>query len=149
MDNPDPIHPFDAGHPVLPIRWSKALESGHPLIDRQHRQLFDIGNQVVAAVRTHEPRFIVEALLQGLIERIEEHFTTEEAVLARSGHPLSLEHQRAHDALLIRAGELLERYRENLVQAGELVGFINYDVILSHIVKEDTKFAQGPDSLTP
>ena len=44
-------------------------------------------------------------------------------------------------ALLAKAQSLRDRYRQHELELSELVGFIAYEVITDHILKEDLKFA--------
>lgn len=145
MSAPSPAPAFDADSLVMPLRWNDALGCGLPVIDRQHQHLFELGNQVVTAVKARASRETVQTLLQTLIQHIEDHFITEEALMTRQGHPLVQEHQQAHDALRLKARDLQRHYHAGLAQAGDIVSFITYDVILSHIVKEDLKYMSGAD----
>lgn len=134
-------YPEDNGAGLVQILWKKAFECGHSLIDAQHRRLFGLGNELIAAVSTNSPAADIELLLDELIEHITEHFCTEEAVLAKTRHPISKEHQEIHRLLLVKATDLRNRLHNGLTVTSELVGFIVYDVITDHITKEDLKFA--------
>ncbi len=126
---------------LMQIAWRKSFECGHPVIDGQHRALFQIGGRLINAVLKNQTRNHIESLLDELTTHIQEHFSTEEAVLARTRYPLTDEHKIHHTVLLKRAQTLRDRYRSGLLDLSELVGFIAYDVITEHIVKEDLKFA--------
>lgn len=138
------IGAFDTptGQRMLQLSWSSDLECGHPVIDEQHRRLFGIGNELINAVAGARPKQDAEALLDELIDHITEHFSTEEALLARTGNPMSVAHQDVHRNLLSRAGELRDGYIEGRIGAADLVGFIVYDVINMHILKEDLKIGE-------
>ena len=126
---------------LMQIAWRKSFECGHPTIDEQHRQLFEIGDTVINAVLKSKPRNHIEFLLDELTEHIQAHFKSEEAVLARTRYPLTQEHRAHHAALLEKAQGLRDSYRQGLLDVSELVGFIAYDVITEHIIHEDLKFA--------
>lgn len=129
---------------LMQLTWRESYECGHPVIDQQHKRLFHIGDKLINAVLKHKDREVVEDLLDELNEHIRHHFETEEAVMARTRFPLSDEHKDQHQALLDRAHELRQRYRNNEIEVGDLVGFIAYDVVTQHIVHEDRKFALKP-----
>ncbi|MEO8652923.1 MAG: hemerythrin family protein [Ramlibacter sp.] len=131
----------DPGPQLMLMRWRSSFECGHPVIDMQHRELFNISNEVINSVLDRRPKIGVEYLLHELVEHIKDHFMTEEEVLARTHYPALEEHRNIHQLLLGRATELQERYREGLLPVSELVGFIAYDVISTHIIQEDLKFA--------
>lgn len=131
----------NSGSSLVQILWKKAFECGHSVIDAQHRRLFGLGNELITAVLANRPAGDIEWLLDELIEHITDHFCTEEAVLARSKHPISTEHREIHRLLLIKAADLRDRLHNGLTVTSEIVGFIVYDVITNHITQEDLKFA--------
>lgn len=137
---PQPGQP-DPGANLMMMRWSSSLDCGHPVIDIQHRELFNISNELINSVLDRKPRIETEFMLHELIEHIKDHFSTEEDVLVRTRYPLLAEHRDLHRALLECARDLQERYRTGLLAVSDLVGFIAYDVISTHIVKDDLKFA--------
>ena len=131
----------DSTQSLIQLSWRKSFECGHPVIDSQHRKLFDIGDGLINAAVKGKSRDHIEFLLDEMTEHIQEHFATEEAVLARTRYPLSGEHRAHHADLLARAQSLRDAYRSHQLDLGELVGFITYEVIAEHIIKEDLKFA--------
>jgi hemerythrin-like metal-binding protein len=137
---PQPSPP-DSGPNLMTIRWRSSFDCGHPVIDMQHRELFNISNELINSVLDRKPKIETEFMLHELIEHIKDHFSTEEDVLVRTRYPLLAEHRDIHRMLLERARDLQERYRTGLLAVSDLVGFIAYDVISTHIVKEDLKFA--------
>lgn len=126
---------------LVQISWNKSFECGHPIIDAQHRRLFGIANELIDAVLTKKPVLDVELLLDELVEHITDHFATEEALLGKTSHPVTQEHQEIHRFLLGKAANLRDRHRSGQIIISELVGFITYDVVTEHIVNDDRKFA--------
>lgn len=131
----------ELGAPLFQVSWRKAFECGHPVIDAQHRHLFVLCNELINAVLSQQSDVDVEWLIEELIDHISDHFCTEEALLAKTRHPLSSEHQDVHRVLLIKAKDLHRRFRDRQVLAAELIGFIACDIITNHITKDDLKFA--------
>lgn len=136
-----PIDESEAAGKLMTIRWRRDYECGHPVIDDQHRALFDISNDLINSVLLRKSKSDIELLLRELVEHIQHHFSTEEEVLARTRYPLTAAHREIHRVLLARAGDLEERYRAGLLAVGDLVGFISCEVISAHIITEDIKFA--------
>ena len=135
-----PLEQPDEWPNLMAIRWRSSFECGHPQIDMQHRELFRIGNELIAAVLDHKPKSEIQWLLQKLIQNIKHHFSTEEEVLGRVRYPGLEEHRRIHRVLLKRATDLEERYQNDMLPVSDLVGFIAYDVVSAHIIQEDLKF---------
>ncbi len=126
---------------LFEISWRKSFESGHPVIDGQHRRLFGLANEVINTVLAKQSQLTVEALLNELIEHITEHFCVEESILAKNKHPQFLEHQAHHALLLSRIKQLCDDYLAEKVDAGDIVGFLAHDVIADHILKEDINWS--------
>lgn len=120
--------------------WRTEYECGHPIIDAQHRGLFESGNALMNAVLEEQDKLDVELMLDELIAHVEKHFCDEEALLARAQHPIGKEHQEIHRRLLVRAKVLSESYHKGQLTPGDLFTFIANDVVAQHIIKEDRKF---------
>lgn len=130
-----------SGTVLVKMIWHPALEIGHDQIDRQHRRLFSIGNDLINGLLTNRPQADIELMLDDLIVDIGNHFKSEMEIMAKKNVQLSVGHQEIHERLLTRIKELRDRFQEGALPASELVGFIAYDVVAQHIIKEDQKFA--------
>jgi len=130
-------------HPdhLIQIVWKSAIETGHPVIDAQHRRLFRMANEVINAVVADKDKAELIPQLEELIEHIESHFRTEESILSEIAHPLFEMHRALHRGLLTRAHALFQQFQHNQIPSGDFVGFIAYDLILNHIAKDDQRFA--------
>lgn len=126
---------------TIQITWQPSYEVGNEVIDRQHRRLFALGNEVLNAVMSKQPKGDIELMMDELVTDIAEHFSSEEEIMDSHGHPLSDSHKDIHANLLERVKDMRTRFSRDQLPAGELIGFITYDVIAQHITKEDLKFA--------
>jgi diguanylate cyclase (GGDEF)-like protein/hemerythrin-like metal-binding protein len=130
-----------AGARVLQLHWLEAYACDEPTIDAEHRELFDLGNTLIAAAIAQDPdprvcRTALDSLLAGLVR----HFRSEEVLLAQHGYPRLAEHQRAHAGLLQRADELKAAVEREEATLGHLVNFLVNDVIALHLLKVDRDF---------
>ncbi len=117
--------------------WRKEYECGNPAIDAQHRNLFALGNTLLNAIMGGESKLDVELLFDELVEKVAQHFSTEEALMDQAHHPGAAEHRVAHGTLLARSKELAERFHHDQLDAGDLFNFIAGEVLARHILKED------------
>lgn len=128
---------------LMQLVWRSSYECGDPLIDDQHRRLFELGNGLVNALLDGEPKADVEVLIDGFVEHIVDHFNTEEALMSEHHDPVEREHREVHHKLLERAKQLNRRFHrssgEQVVR--DLVSFIAYDVVAQHLILEDPKIA--------
>lgn len=119
--------------------WRNEFATGHDLIDRQHRRLFSIGNELITCLVAGSSAADVELLLDDLVVDISEHFTTEEGVLSDLGRPLDAEHMNHHRTLLQRVKDYRDNCHSGQLRINELVKFIADDVIAGHIIMEDLR----------
>lgn len=133
----------EISHPdhLVRLTWKTSIETGHPVLDAQHRRLFSMANEVINAAVADKEKDELLPLLEELIEQVETHFRTEESVLAELAHPLFEMHRALHRALLSKAQSLFQQYQHDQIQGGDFVSFIAYDLILNHIAKDDQRFA--------
>jgi hemerythrin-like metal-binding protein len=142
MDVPDAANEAARGRVLTEVVWKPSFECGHSVIDAQHRRLFGLGNELIKAVSANKPPGDIEWLLDELVDHITDHFYTEEAVLAKTKHPITEEHQGIHRTLLSKAADLRDRSRRGEMTTRDLVGYIVYDVITDHITTEDLRFSK-------
>jgi hemerythrin-like metal-binding protein len=128
---------------TMKIHWRRSFESGHAVIDEQHRNLFLLGNRLINMILNHEHRNEVQLLLIDIIKHIDEHFSTEESILAAIHHPITESHKQTHNVLSARIEEVSDQFQKGQLPPRELVGFIMYDLITDHLMKEDIDFFEG------
>lgn len=80
----------------MAYEWSSDLESGHKVIDEQHKALFAAANKFADAVQKGRGSAEIEKTLQFLIQYAERHFHDEEELQKQHGFPDYARHRRAH-----------------------------------------------------
>ena len=113
------------------IKWDAKYETGVRKIDRQHRKIVDILNELYEMQSSEAAAADIQRIFDRLRAYIQEHFDTEEAYLAEhSGGELDTqehEHESGYDegASEAEAGECdpVERVRELTLGEGARVGF--------------------------
>jgi diguanylate cyclase (GGDEF)-like protein/hemerythrin-like metal-binding protein/PAS domain S-box-containing protein len=124
----------------LELHWKHGYESGQPIIDAEHRQLFHTANLLMSSIAADQPMGTVIALVRSLVGEIEAHFDHEEQLLDAMRYPQAVAHAEKHSMLLGRAREMAARFEAAQVSSGDLVGFVVHDVIARHLLQEDRKF---------
>ncbi len=122
------------------LHWHSAYECGHPLIDAQHRGLFEIANRLLTAILSDHSKDEVAMLIDLLVRDISQHFQDEEAIIEAAGFPGAPEHAVIHRQLVETAADLVARFHPGLLGVGELFEFLAQDVVAWHILGEDRKF---------
>lgn len=124
----------------LQLAWHPAYDSGHPLIDRQHRALFVDANNLLAATLSGRPTDEVASLIDVLVHDVVQHFRDEEVIFTAAGFPGAAEHAAIHRDLVARAVQLVERFHGGTLGIGELFQFLAHDVIARHMLGADREF---------
>lgn len=126
----------DGGPAVV---WSSEFEVGVELIDRQHRELIDRINKLLAGIREGRGREETFALMRFLQEYVIEHFRAEEGFMLRNHYAEYEAHKEIHDAFIADL-EVLAATLENNGIDSELVVNVNQKVInwmVAHIFMID------------
>jgi len=129
------------------IEWDSNYIFDIEEIDRQHKQLVDITNELFAAISGGLGLSIVEETLGKLIDYTEEHFATEEKYFEAFGYAEGEEHKAEHQKLRDEVSTLKSR----LCQACEVpierraeitIDLLNLlrDWLLDHFRETDEKY---------
>lgn len=126
-------------NPLIP--WLPRYESGHPLIDRQHKRLFELANALISASIDPEiPNEELSARLEALAEHALQHFRDEEAILEDIGFSNLEQHRRGHRALAEKLRSLRARVSSGIGSHSELLDFLVNALIRQHLMTADVEF---------
>lgn len=119
------------------IEWSEDLRVGDPLLDREHRQLIGLFQQLASPEFQGNPAF-VRSKLDELVGLACRHFDHEDALMRRLHYPGITEHQKEHDALLKQINSFIDLLDEgpDPPSPADIVEFVGVWV-LDHIGRED------------
>ncbi|WP_152427075.1 hemerythrin domain-containing protein, partial [Paramagnetospirillum caucaseum] len=124
----------------LRLVWRSTYESGHALLDTQHRNLFEHANNLLIAVIGERPTDEVAPQIEALVADLLDHFRDEEALFRSIGYSGADEHAQTHQGLIDRARELVANFTSGELALGDLFNFLAYDVVAKHMLSEDRKF---------
>ena len=139
----------EQGTSLVKLIWRTSFEVGHEVIDRQHQGLVSLGNELINAVLTKRSKEFVHLLLHDLVDEVANHFQTEENIMAGYNNPLSEDHKEVHRSILARTKQLRDSFQESQLPVSDMVGFIVYDVVAEHIIKEELDFSRPLPDLHP
>lgn len=123
------------------ITWSSQLETGIGIIDRDHKVLVDLLNQVAAVIGDNEERAVMGSVLNSLSEYTHYHFSREEKLQEVAGYPGLDAHRRRHAVLAAQVDDIRGRYRDepDSVKGEEVRAFLR-TWLVEHILKEDMNY---------
>ena len=114
--------------------WSSKIEVGLPMIDEQHRQLFDLA----ATFRGDGDQIRVLKSLAMLTEYVKVHFREEEEMMVSCHYPELEAHRRLHGEFRRMLFELLENAKKmTLDEIAEEVKYLINGWFYNHILVAD------------
>lgn len=122
------------------LAWSSAFESGCAAIDRQHRNLFLLGNDLLGGIVAGLPDDEVVALGRQLVHELAVHFRDEEKLFREAFYPGADDHSRLHSALLQDMRSILDKFSSRRVSVAELFELLVIGIVKDHFLTEDRKF---------
>ena len=119
--------------------WDSLLETGHELIDSQHKQLFAVLNRLLKAHPSGAKKDEVERAVEFLLSYTVEHFSDEEALQLQYDYPDYWRHSEAHKELTQAAAGLAERLKKEGYSTSLLdeVHATIRDWLITHIQGDD------------
>ena len=123
------------------LEWHDSYLCGEPVIDRQHRELFELANAMIDSGGTQNADpFRFNLSVQNLLAQLERHFNDEEAILARHEYGDIDVQKRAHRRLMEHVLQLRNAAATDNLVMGELVDFLANEVVARHILKTDREY---------
>ncbi len=138
---PAPWAAADERVPVLLEEgWSPRLECGDALMDAQHRNLHQLGTEILSqsAERTATSELLVR--LETLLAHAAQHFHDEETLLRELQYPNMKGHIGLHQELLHKARYILDEAAAGRVEMAALVQYLVRDLVGRHIDHDDRDY---------
>jgi len=124
------------------VEWCGLFVIGHPVIDKQHRELFRLANSFIDNIRhSAADRNNAFRILNGLIKYAEDHFSEEEEIARQYKCPeeeLS-KHEEAHAKLIEEIFEINDRLQKaESFEINSIEKFLR-EWLVMHVLNEDLK----------
>ncbi len=124
------------------MTWNGRLSVGVDKMDEQHHVLFEILNDLHAAMMKGNAGSITGSLLKNLVEYTRTHFTAEEGLMARTSYPGIVAHREQHRVLIKQVENYAERFERGEITLNlHLLNFLR-DWLTNHIQRMDHEY--GP-----
>ena len=122
------------------IVWSNSLSVEVPEIDRQHKQLVFLLNQLIENENLSVRSEIISELLSKMTEYADQHFSTEEALMQACDYPDFEAHQRQHAEFMRRTAQfsLAAMDHDQKIPSEILLYLKNW--LIEHIQKTDMQY---------
>ena len=123
------------------ISWDDKFSVGIEMIDKQHKHLLALTNQLYQACRVGgDERFTTfKDTMSRVVEYVRFHFKAEQELLQRVKYPDYAEHKKEHDKLIMQVIEFTKEDNKRFVP-NSFVRFLK-DWIVGHIGHSDKMYA--------
>jgi len=121
-------------------RWTSDLATGNPAIDRDHRELVDIVDQLKAAAAGGDQKAQLSHALDVFRDHVLRHFPAEEAEMEAKGYPGLAKHRQAHAVLSTLVVELVAKDSSGITVLYSEVDQLA-QALYRHILLDDKPFA--------
>lgn len=128
------------GGGALRLIWQASYDCGEPVIDREHRELFRLANELLDVAMAEAPAARINAALDALLSHVIVHFAREEAILRRHGYADVAHHADLHRHLIERALALRGQAEGQGIVFSEVVEFLAKEVVARHLLHADRAF---------
>jgi hemerythrin len=122
------------------VTWSATYSVGIKLIDDQHRELFNLVNDMCNHVNNDDEkaeRAYFQSVIKQVVGYVKIHFATEEAIMKRTRFQGYAAHKKIHDSFILSVVDIIKKFDEGKrVPLITLTNLIK-DWILTHIAIMD------------
>lgn len=122
----------------MSVDWKREWEIGIPPVDKDHKVLVNLINQVYQCVGDNEEKFVLSSVLQSLAEYTVYHFAREERLQEVAGYADLSAHRERHHQLVEQVQAIGRQYEADVssVKAVEVLNFLK-NWLVDHILKHD------------
>ncbi len=124
-------------------RWSDQLLTGNEIIDKQHKEIFELAAQLIESEKTVKIELESNRILEYLEDYCDRHFSAEEALQIKCGYPGYEAHKKMHESFREELVELKHRFitfGASYTLAVETIVFM-LEWLANHINKSDKVLA--------
>jgi hemerythrin-like metal-binding protein len=125
------------------IEWTSALETGHAMVDRDHRTLINSLNELERAMKDGAGREEISRLITFLNHYTRGHFAREETHMACVGCPAQAQNKQAHRELIAKLDQWVVRLQQGATTSLTLEVYRETSRwITGHILSVDCKLRE-------
>ncbi len=120
------------------VVWTDAYSVSNPLVDEQHKQLFELANEMWKYRKESDKR--KRKLFKQIYEELRSHCADEERILAGNGCEHIKTHRDEHRKLLRQFEEILGSCQENSRKIWySMMTFLLQELLVHHLIGVDMK----------
>jgi hemerythrin len=129
---------------MISISWSDKFSIGVEMIDEQHKQLFNLINELNSNISGNSSKQIIASSLDALISYTGYHFREEEDYMFNVSYPRFEQHKVLHENLKEQVINFKKEFQEGGDDPERFLDFL-YDWLTKHIMEQDKKIGKFMD----
>lgn len=123
------------------IKWKDAYSVGIQSIDKDHKKLLGMINQLQTAVHYTTDDAMIDIILDDLLDYTKYHFSREEDMLQKFNYPDFEQHKHQHETMIAQITKHIENYRSSSSHnMNELTQYLK-SWLINHINGCDQEYA--------
>ncbi|MGA2002670.1 MAG: bacteriohemerythrin [Terriglobales bacterium] len=127
----------------IPVfRWTETYSVNVAALDHQHQGLFNIINELNAALAVGQGAAATESVLHSLLQYAATHFTTEEALMEKHHFSGLVAHRNEHQAFAQKVANYLKDFKDAKVGTPVLLLLFLQSWLKDHILKSDKAYTR-------
>ena len=123
------------------LHWSNELDTGIEVIDKQHRRIVDLINELNTANEGGDSS-VINHVLGELVDYTLSHFSFEEELQEKANYPFYKAHKRVHEIFTKRVAEYQKRAAAGENVAPELLSMLKIWLV-NHIKGDDADYVEA------
>ncbi|MBD3310944.1 MAG: bacteriohemerythrin [Candidatus Magasanikbacteria bacterium] len=128
----------------MPLIWKEENSVGVKMFDLQHKELFDIINELIEAINNKKFNDVIDDIMVRLVDYGNYHLSTEEKFFDQYDYPEKDSHKALHDEYINKINSFQQRYQNQdgeIDIAFDLVNFLE-NWWVNHINGADKKYSE-------
>jgi hemerythrin len=123
------------------LDWKNEYSVDIQSIDKQHKKLFDMINQLHDAMKSGVGAKFVPVILNSLVSYTRDHFADEEKLMRQAAYPAYTTHKAEHDKLTSEVVKLVQDMEAGrCTMSMQLLEFLR-DWLQKHILSTDKQYS--------
>ena len=123
------------------VKWKDEYSVGIESIDKQHRKLLNLINNLQTAVYFSTGEQFEHEALDALVDYTRTHFTYEEALMEQHAYPDYESHRQQHEKMIAKVEAVLAEYQQDRDTAMKKATVFLREWLINHINGTDKQYS--------
>jgi hemerythrin len=126
------------------VQWQASYSVGIKLIDKQHQELINMTNELFASclMGDEAARRFFKKVIQGAVDYINFHFSTEEKMFVLVNYPQAAAHKKEHETFVAEVVKQVKDFEAGRKFVPNAFARFLKNWVLTHIVISDKKYSE-------